>query len=384
MAALSAITGLGQSARSRSDIGSARDLAIDAVVDAVRDAGLQLSDIDGLLVAKSPSAPLDTLPLHLRDYLRLGPLTLLSQIEGEGTSAIQMIQYATMAVRAGMAKRIVCVFADARLLGGDTAASYAKPMELTGIPGWEARHGLLGALGAYALQASEYLQRHSLGAEALGNYAIACRQWAQLNPDAVSREPLTMQAYLDSRAIVEPFRLLDCAQPVNGAAAVVIEAAPAARRSDHDPVCVHGIGQGHLGEDGLGSSQPVMGGRLAAQQALSMAKTSLASITQLQAYDPFSAVGLQLLEVYGFCVAGEAPEFVAAGMTSPGGRLPMNTGGGHLSGFYLQGMTPVIEAVIQLRGNAGDRQCPRGPTLVTGVGGCLEYHASAVFGGEEL
>lgn len=383
MTALSAITGLGQSARSRDDIGSARDLALDAVIDAVQDAGLRLTDIDGLLMAKSPSAPGDTIPLHLRDYLGLGPLTLLSQIEGEGTSVLQMIQYATIAVRAGLARRIVCVFAEARLRGGDTASTYAKPMELTGMPGWEGRHGMLGALGAYALQASEYLQRHDLGPEALGAYAIACRRWAQLNPEAIATAPLTMSDYLKSRAIVEPFRLLDCAQPVNGAAALLIEAASAAGRRQ-SAVCIHGFGQGHAGLTGLNSPRILEGARLAVQQALAMADIQLDAITQLQAYDPFSAVGLQLLEAYGFCGPGEAPKFVLDGMTSAGGRLPMNTGGGHLSGFYLQGMTPVIEAVIQLRGQAGERQCSFGPTLVTGLGGCMEYHASAVLGGLEL
>jgi acetyl-CoA acetyltransferase len=381
---LSAITGLGESARSREDIGSARDLAIEAVAAAIVDAGVAASEVDGLLIARSPSAPAATLPLHLANDVGLGPLNLLCQIEGEGTSTLQMIQYATLAIRQGMARRVVCVFSDARVQGGDTAAAYAKPMELTGIPGWEAHHGILGALGAYALQASGYLERHQLDAAAFGHYAIACRRWAMRNPQAVSREELSMETYLASRAIVEPLRLLDCAFPVNGAAAVVVESATAAGRNGHAPVLVHGMGQGHAGDDGLGHHEPASGGTQAAQSALAMAGITRAQVAQLQAYDPFSSVGLQLLEAYGFCAAGEAAEFVRSGATSPGGRLPMNTGGGHLSGFYLQGMTPLIEAVIQLRGLAGERQCRKGAALVTGIGGCLEYHASLVLGGREL
>ena len=93
---------------------------------------------------------------------------------------------------------------------------------------------------------------------------------------------------------------------------------------------------------------------------------------------------MQLLEAYGFCEKGQAAAFVESGATSPGGRLPMNTGGGHLSGFYLQGMTPLIEAVQQVRGVAQGRQCPAGPVLVGGLGGCFEYNATVILGGREV
>lgn len=384
MAALSAITGLGVSALSRDDIGTTRDLGIDAVRAAVADAQLKMADIDGLLICKSPSAPLDSLPLQLRNDLAMGALRLLCQVEGEGTSVLQALQYATLAIGQGMARRVACVFADARMQGAGTANAYAKPMVLSGIPEWEARHGLYGALGAYAFNAREYRDSCGLDEQAFGHYAIACRRWAALNPDAFARDALSMDAYLQSRFIVEPLRLLDCALPVNGAAAVIVEQAAQAGRNGHAAVCLHGMGQGHAVDDGLGQSDPRTSAGDAAAAALGMAGITRDQVRQLQVYDPFSSIGLQLLEAYGFCAKGQAAAFVKSGATSPGGRLPMNTGGGQLSGFYLQGMTPVIESVQQLRGVAQARQCDRGPVLVGGLGGCFEYNAAVVLGGQEL
>ncbi len=381
MAALSAITGLGLSPLSRNDIGTSRDLAIEAVVNAVDDAGLSLRDIDGLLLAKSPSASLDSLPLHLRDDLALPPLKLLCQVEGEGTSVAQTIQYATFAIRHGMATRIVCVFADARIGGQASGKGYAKPMDVSGLGSWDADHGLLGAIGPYALQARRYMDRFGLTEQALGAYAIACRRWAVLNPLSFARTELTMDAYLASRQVVSPLRLLDCAFPINGAAAVVVEAA--GRCTDRVCVYVHGIGQGHAGDTGMPTADLALGARMAADACLGMAGIDRKDVAQVQMYDPFSSVGLQLLEAYGFCDSGEAGELVRSGATSPGGRLPVNTGGGHLSGFYLQGMTPVVEAVMQLRGQAGARQCTRGPTLVGALGGCMQYHAALLLSHEE-
>lgn len=110
--AKSAIVGLGFSELSRESIGSARKLAADAVRDAMADANLRPCDVDGLLINRSPLADLASMPLGLQNDLQLANLRLLSGIEGEGSSAVQMIQYATCAIRAGMANTVVCVFAD--------------------------------------------------------------------------------------------------------------------------------------------------------------------------------------------------------------------------------------------------------------------------------
>jgi acetyl-CoA acetyltransferase len=378
---LSAVVGLGFSELSRRSVGSTRDLAAAAVNAAVADAGLKNEDIDGLLLCRSPSAPAHVLPLTVQNDLGLRGLRLLSSVEGEGTSVVQAVQQATLALQSNMASAVVCVFSEARLQGSSTGGTYSKAMPLTGIEGWEAQYGLFGAAGPYALAARRSMARYGVTENDLGAYAIACRRWAQLNPSAFLRQPLSLEQYLESRWVVEPFRILDCAYPVNGAIAVVLTSLDRAADLPRVPVYVHGMGQGHTGQPSRRGFdlEAGSGAVLAGTGAYRMAGITAQDVSMCQFYDPFSHVGLQLLEDYGLCKRGEAAALVRGAHTSPGGRLPVNTGGGHLSGFYLQGMTPLSEAVIQGRGEAGNRQVPnRDVILVSGVGGRLDYHAALV------
>lgn len=378
--ARAAIAGLGFSAMSRQPVGTIRELAASAVAAAAADAGLRLQDIDGLLLNKSPTAAPEELPLRLQNDLGLRDLGLLAAMDSEGSTAVQMVQYAAMAVREGLARSVACVFADTPLKGpgsggGDT---FALAMPLTGVEGWEARQGFLGATAAYALAARRHMAIHGSTAEQLGAYALACRQWAALNPQAFLRKPLTMADYLASPYVVEPFRVLDCCFPVNGAAALIVTSADRAVDGPQPPVFIHGMGQGHRGRSGLRGDDPEVftGATQAGQTAYRSAGVNAGDVAQCQFYDAFSYAGILALEAYGMCPQGEGGAFVAQGHTAPGGKLPVNTGGGHLSGFYLQGMTPLSEAVIQARGAGGARQAVRNDLiLVSGNGGCLDYHA---------
>lgn len=381
MPASSAIIGLGHSAIARTPIGSARELAAAAARAAIADAGLAPSNIDGLLLNQSALAPPNSLPLQMIDDLDLRDLRLLSIVEGKGASVLQMLQQATLAVMHGMATHVVCVFADAPVGAGKAAgASYQNEAPLTGVPGWEGRYELFGPVGSYALAAQRYLHDVGAAADALAAYPIACRRWAALNPDALLREPLTAEQYRAARFIAEPLRLLDCAYPVNGGAAVVVTAVERARDGRAAPVYVHGLGQGHrtvarlAGDDDAGTA-----GMLAGRDVYRMAGIGPRQVSLCQVYDAFSICAPIALEDYGLCARGEGLALIAAGATSPGGPLPMNTGGGHLAQAYLQGMTPLAEAVRQARGQGGARQVERNDViLVTGSGGRLEYHAAAV------
>lgn len=380
---LSAIIGLGLSEISRQDIGSAADLAIQSVNSALHDAGLALGDVDGLLLGHSPSAPYADLPLRLRNELGLEELTLLGSVEGEGTTAVQMVQQATLAVGAGLAQTIVCVFADAPLKPSAPtgSAAFRRVMSLTGLPGWEDRYGLFGAAGAHALSARRYMYCYGAREEHFGAYVLSNRRWAERNPGAALRSPLTFEDYFASPYVAEPFRVLDCAYPVNGAVAVIVTSDSRSVDSPRAPVFVHGMGQGHLGQSGIGDGSygTSTGGTVAARGAYRMASVGPKDVNLCQFYDAFSYLGILALEDYGLCRPGEGAEFVRAGTTAPGGALPVNTGGGHLSGYYLQGMTPLAEAVLQARGQCGERQVERRDIqLVTGVGGCLDYHAALI------
>jgi acetyl-CoA acetyltransferase len=375
---LAAVVGYGLSRISREAIGGSRSLAVEAIMAAVADAGLNVDDVDGLLINRSPSAPVKSLPLAIQRDVGLRNLSLLSCIDGEGCSAIQMIQYASFALSCGQADAVVCVFADARIATSGSGSGYASVMTVTGDDAWDAQHGLYGAVGPYALAARRYLDHYGLDETALGQYVLSNRRWAQLNESAFMRKPLSMEEYLRSRWIVEPLRLLDCAFPVNGAAAVVLTSAD--RAEDRaQAVYVHSVGQGHAGTPHMKAqeSELVTGAGQAAKQVYSAAKVAPSDVSLCQFYDNFSYVGLQLLEEYGLCPRGEAAAFISDGHTSPGGRLPTATGGGHLSGSYLQGMTPIIEAVLQGSRRAGARQVPKPDLiLVTGVGGRMDYHAA--------
>lgn len=384
-----AISGLGFSTISRDYIGTSRDLAIEAIVGAVEDSGLSLGALDGLMICKSPSALLSDLPLRLRMDLSLGDLTLLGELEIEGASVVGSIQQASLAIRHGMARTVACVFADAPLRPGREtgSTSYNRVMQLSGLGEWEGQYGMYGAVGPYALAAQRYLTTYGLAEDAFGHYAVACRRWASLSDRAVLREPIDMDDYRKSRSIVSPFRVLDCAYPVNGAIAIILVSAECARELAQPPVYVHGFAQGHAatrhftGED----AELTNGAAIAAAGLWKMTGLGPNDVGMAQIYDAFSYVGLQALEDYGFCPRGQACDFVAAGETSPGGSVPVNTGGGHLSGYYLQGMTPVSEAVIQARGAGGARQSHKNKTiLVTGCGGRLDYHAALLLGTEQL
>jgi acetyl-CoA acetyltransferase len=377
-----AIAGLGIAGLTRDATPPAAILAVQAIGHALLDAGLGRPAVDGLIVTRSGAATSKDLDLDLQRLAGLRNLRLLQLLHGEGTSAIQSIQVAAMAVSCGMASNVLCVFADAPLKPGKaTRESFSRIKSAEGLRGLRYSSGLFGGAASHAIAARTHMAMYGTTVEHFGAIAIAARRWAQLNPRAVLRKPLTMEDYLAARWIVEPFRLFDCAMPVNGAVAVLVTSSDRAAQLHQPPVHIVGMGQGHpatpdqRGYDGEVTS----GARLAATTAFGMAGITARDIDICEIYDAFTYLTLVTLEEYGFCAKGEGGAFVASGAIAPGGSLPTNTGGGHLSGYYLQGMTPVEEAIQQARGQAGERQCAkRDAILVTNEGGRLDYHASLV------
>lgn len=379
-----AITGLGMAGLVRSQPLGADDLALEAMDLALLDAGLQKREIDGLLLAHSPVATDKAINLRIQRRAGLRNLGLLQLIDGEGTSSLQMLQTAALTVSAGLARHVLCVFADAPLRGGQTSSqAFGSIKSLSGVQGLRYTSGAFGAPALFAMAARRHMTLYGTRPEHFGAVAVAARAWAALNPRAVFRGPLTLEDYLRGRPITEPFRLHDCAVPVDGGIAVIVSAGDAAVNLAQPPVHILGLGQGHaaaLDQRGVeGGDHP--GIRQAKATAFGMAKVSNKDIDMVQLYDPFTYVSLLALEEYGFCGKGEGGRFVADGNTAPGGTLPANTGGGHLSGYYLQGMTPLSEAVLQLRGQAGARQCKRHDVaLVTNEGGIFDFHMCAILG----
>jgi acetyl-CoA acetyltransferase len=354
-------------------------LATEAVAAALADAGLDRGDVDGMLVGSSQGVREDRLSVALTRRAGFGDLRLLEHLEIKGATAVAMVTRAVLAIRAGMARTVICVFADAPIGGGSAGTLYARSGGNSGVRGLERASGVLGSVPTFALLASRYLHV-SGGTEAdLGAVAISARAWAAGSPQAVSRKPLDENGYYASRMISAPLRVLDCARPVNGAVAVVVSSASAAGQAK-PAIEVRGMGAVHpMRRRRAGAESWFGGGRQAIDDALAMAGLTRGELDVVELYDPFSIVTLCLLEEYGFCESGQAGKFVRGGGIAPGGELPVNTGGGQLSGFYLQGMTPLAEAIIQLRGDGGDRQVTGTRTaLVTGIGGRIDHHEALV------
>ena len=230
----------------------------------------------------------------------------------------------------------------------------------------------------YALVARRHMHVYGTTQDHLGAVAVAQRRWANLNPAAqLHDQPLTLADYHRSRWIVEPFHLFDCCLVSNGGLAVIVTSAERARDRKKPPVYIRGMAQGHLGGDPADTLSS--GAVLAREPAFRMAGLEVRDVDVVELYDCYTFTVLVTLEDYGFCAKGEGGPFLAEHVTGPGGRLAVNTGGGQLSSFYMWGMTPVSEAVIQVRGEGGKRQVDKHDVaLVSGNGGVLSTHSTLV------
>jgi acetyl-CoA acetyltransferase len=374
-----AIIGLGLTPLSTKPAGSAAELAGQAVHAALADAGITPHEVDGLLVGSSQGVRPDRVGVGLAHQAGFGDLALLEHVEIKGATVVAMVQRATLAIRDGSARTVVCVFGDAPLHDGTTTGSaYAHSGGNSGLRGLERASGLLGSVPTYALLATRWLTTTGGSADDLCAVALSARAWALGNPEAVQRTPLDATGYRASPMVATPLRRLDCARPVNGAAAVVISAEPGVGQQRR--LAIRGIGRDHpVRRRRAGAESWFGGGRRAIEAALSEAGMTRSDLDVLELYDPFTVVTLCLLEEYGFCPPGASGALARDGGIAPGGALPVNTGGGQLSGFYLQGMTPLVEAVIQVRGHGGRRQVPDALTaLVGGIGGRIDHHACLI------
>ncbi|WP_343389528.1 thiolase family protein [Candidatus Amarobacter glycogenicus] len=385
MRGATAITGFGMTPMGRI-YKSTMELAADATRTAIKDAGLRKDQIDGLLINAGVTGTTGGgVSLGLQNYLGLQDLRLLNHMNAAGSTAAQMVQYASLAIASGMANHVLCVFADAPLKDGSSAgAAYGgaarNPQRPRGMSGLYPASGYYGANTPYALAARRHMADYGTTQDQLGTIAVGQRQWATMNPLAQMRSPITMEDYHNSRWIIEPLHLLDCCLVSNGAVAVIVSSAAAAREMPQPPVYVWGMGQGHPGDNSRTGSnwETETGAKLAAKTAYGMAGVGPSDISSCQVYDCYTYTVLVTLEDYGFCKKGEGGPFVEDGKLGPGGSLPTNTGGGELSAYYMWGMTPLSEAIIQGRGHGGDRQVKNDVILATGNGGSLSYHACLI------
>jgi acetyl-CoA acetyltransferase len=373
-----AIAGVGLTPQGKLAGSTNLSLQTDAFALALADCGLAKSDIDGLL-----SEP-GTTDMHWAlDYLRLGralgvnPAYTGSFAMG-GATAGALVQLAAMAVTCGMARYVACCFGDVARTGK------ARPMQAAGgYLGVEtANNSAWGAFGAAtwsALSASRHMALYGTTTDHLGEVAVAARGHAALNPEAMMRTPITLADHHASPMIVEPFRRLDCCLVSDGGACVIVTTAERARDLAKPAVLIAGMGQGFTTQDHecpewwYGPHQ-----RAAVDRAYSMASLGPDDIRVAELYDNFTISVILWLEHAGFCAAGEGGPFTEGGRIRLGGRLPVNTHGGHLSAGHPQGWWTLIEGVRQVRGECGDRQVPGAETALVAGRGLVLNTASAL------
>lgn len=377
-----AIAGLGLTDVGKVYDRSATDFAAEAVRLAAADAGIAVTELDGLLVSAGTSG---NPRLSLQKVLGLRDLRLLAEVGALGASAGTMIAMAAAAVSSGAASLVACVFGDAPLKPKGAARDMFGVKRLPrGFASYHVSSGAVTPNLFYALAARRHMETYGTTSEQLGAIAVAQRAWSAMNPLSQFRTPLTLADHQSSAMIADPLHLLDCCLVSNGGAAVIVASAGRAADLAQKPVPILGWAQAHPGqlmgrESTFGLST---GAAAAGPAALAMAGASVADVDLLQLYDCYTYTVLVTLEDYGFCPKGDGGNFVAEGHTAPGGSLPCNTGGGQLSSFYLTGFTPVHEAIVQARGQAGERQVEKKDLIVvSGNGGVLEHHATLVLSG---
>jgi acetyl-CoA acetyltransferase len=381
-----AIAGLGQTRMGKNfDHSNPVGFAVEAIDLALKDAGLKRTDLDGLLVNPGVTWMGNGMAsFTVQQAMGLRDLRLSAMMGVGGATAAAMVMHAAQSIAAGMAEVVACVFSDAPLRppspdkgkGGGSGAAYGFAR------GLDAAYGQFGVNAQYAFVARRHMALYGTTQDHLGEVAVAERAWANLNPDAQFHDtPMSMADYHASRWVVEPFHLYDCCLVSNGGLAVIVTSAERAKNLKRPPVYILGMGQGHPGGDPLDTL--TSGAPLAKQTAFKMAGINLKDVDFAELYDCYTFTVLVTLEDYGFCKKGEGGPFVEGGRIGPNGSLPVNTGGGQLSSFYMWGMTPVGEAIVQMRGEGGRRQVPKHDVgLVSGNGGILSTHSTLVLGAQ--
>lgn len=336
---------------------------------AVEDAGLKMSDIDGLCTANLASA---LWPLNVVEYLNLRP-TFVEGTNVGGSAFVAHLLPAMMALEAGLCKHVLVCYGSTQRTDPTPRRDKGAARDMLDPYPFEAPYQPFNPPSSYALIAARHMHQYGTTQRQLAEVAVAARRWAQLNPEAFARGTLTIEEVLAARRISDPFSVYDCCLVTDGAGAFVMTRAE--RAQDRPNVPVHILGAATAAWHRQVSSMhdlTVTAAKESGQAAFAMAGLAPKDIDVVQLYDAFTINTILFLEDLGFCKKGEGGAFVENGAIGPGGRLAVNTNGGGLSCVHpnMYGVFLVIEAVRQLRGGCGARQVEGAHTaLVHGNGG---------------
>jgi acetyl-CoA acetyltransferase len=347
-----------------------------ATREALGEAGLTFADVDGIFCHRMGEEG----TVQVGEYLGVNPRYADSTDFG-GAAFEAFVHHAMVAIATGRCEVALIVYASRqrskrsrRTTGPEEGATLRNQ--------FEAPQGLPFPIGHYALAAARHAHEHGTTPGQLAEVAVAARSWAQLNPKAWSRDPLSIEEVMESPLVCDPLRRLDCCLVTDGGGAIVLTHADRARDADKRPIRVIGAGEGQ--GTWLTSQMPdltVSPGTISGREAFGMAGIVPGDVDVLEPYDSFTITVLLILEDLGFCAKGEAGSFVESGRLAPGGELPSMTSGGGLSYNHpgAFGLLLLVEAVRQLRGECGDRQVPDAQIAVAhGSGGLLSTASTVV------
>ncbi len=323
----------------------------ESVIKAVEDAGLTKNDVDGLLTAGN----IRNSGLNLADYLDMYPKMVDNTTVGGGSFEFHLSP-ALNAIAAGRINCAVITYSSLARSGGISVgtggvARFGHPRLDPSPDSFEELYGLT-TVGLYAMIAQRHMHLYGTTSEQLAEVAVAARKHASLNPEALFRDPITVQDVVNSRIISTPLHLPDCCVITDGGGAVVVASAEVARNCRHNPVWVLGAGEA-VAHQGAGKRDlQFIAAKQSHEPAFTMAGVTQNDIDMAMIYDSFTITVLETLEDLGFCKKGEGGDFVSGGRLQAGGELPINTDGGGLSSNHpgMRGIFLLLEATRQLRG----------------------------------
>lgn len=373
-----AVVGIGRTAFVRKSGRSTLSMAAEAARDALADCGLAPADVDGFTCYSTGDS---AGPSQVAHAIGVDDLGWSLSVAGGGNIVAATVTSAANAVVSGQAD-VVVVY---RALGSTTR--YGKASDRPSVSGeaqFAGPHGYLVPPQWFAMYCRRHQYEYGSTSEDLGAIAVQQRAHASANAHAVARDPITIEDYLNGRWVNEPFRVFDCCYEVDGAVAVVVTTAERAADLPHRPVHLLGAADSNrfAGSVDQWDDMTCMYSRDTAPRLWSRTGLSAADMDLALMYDCFTFTVMATFEDFGFCGKGEVGDYFREGRATYGGDVVVNPHGGLLSEGYIHGLNHHYEAVLQLRGEAGDRQVPGAETaLVTSgagpYGGALVYGAAA-------
>jgi acetyl-CoA acetyltransferase len=348
-----AIVGVGRTTYSRRSGRTTLAMATEACRGALVDAGMGVGAVDGMVTfhANDSAAPLEVSFALGRDELAWSHAML-----GGGNLVAETVATAAAAIEAGLC-RAVLVYRSLNGRSGHRFGTVSGPIAVQGDAQFAAPHGFLVPPQWIAMWAKRHQTVYGSTCEDLGQIAVTQRTHAVANPHAIARDPLTLEEYLEGRWVNEPFRVYDCAFEVDGAVAVLVVAADLAADTARPPIWLVGSAGSQSGAGWIEwDDMTAMYSRTVAPRLWSRTGLGPDDVDVALMYDCFTYTVMATMEDYGFCDKGQVGDFFAAGRATYGGDVVVNPHGGLLSEGYLHGLNHHVEAVAQLRREAGDRQ----------------------------